>query len=486
MGTKPNVLRYRQIAAAVALACMTPATLLAQDTQVDEEVLVTGSFISRPADRPQPVAVMDQAEIEANQRVSLIEIVRDMPQISSANVVGNWNTPTNSINLRGLGSRSTLVLLNGQRMTIDANAGSQVDINNLAPQIMVERIELLLDGASALYGSDAVAGVANFITRDRFEGLEFNLSSQWAETQTDVPEIVTGGIFGTGSDDSHLVMSFEMTRRDDKLQEEDRFDKARLENGLITALWNPGTFLAAPGAASPGWYRDPYCNQPEIGGTPNENEISDPAGFISGPFCRGLLSLQRTSVPEFTTMTGMAVFTRDFDAGGLETFKIEANYARAESQSSYGTGVPLLALPSVSGTTPILPSTNPGVWEANRIANEKGLVFPIQDYGTVFSRQLSPLDGDGTSLDSYAKQNTYRLAATVDGVFGNSDWDWRVVGTMSQNDQETNVIDTITDRYARALQGYGGAACKWNFVEGAGTDPGVQAGVGNCQYCSIG
>ena len=93
-------------------------------------------------------------------------------------------------------------------------------------------------------------------------------------------------------------------------------------------------------------------------------------------------------------MTGMAVFTRDFDAGGLETFKIEASFARAQSRSSYGTGVPLLALPTVAGQTPILPSSNPGVWEANRIANEKGLVFPIQDYGTVFSRQLSPLDGD--------------------------------------------------------------------------------------------
>jgi iron complex outermembrane receptor protein len=482
MGTKPIALRYKQIAAAVALACVAPASVLAQQTDVDEEILVTGSFISRPADRPQPVSVMDQAEIEANQRVTLVEIVRDMPQVSSANVVGNWNTPTNSINLRGLGSRSTLVLLNGQRMTIDANAGSQVDINNLAPQIMVERIELLLDGASALYGSDAVAGVANFITRDRFEGMEFNVSSQWAETQTDTPEIVTGGIFGTGNDTSHLVMAFEMQRRDDKLQEEDRFDKARLENGLITALWNPGTFLAAPGAASPGWFRDPYCNQPEIGGTPNENEISDPAGFISGPFCRGLLSLQRTSVPEATTMTGMAVFTRDFEAGGLESFKIEANYARAESRSSYGTGVPLLALPAVAGQTPLLPSTNPGVWEANRIANEKNLSFPIQDYGTIFSRQLSPLDGDDASTDSRSLQNTYRLAMTVEGLYGDSTWDWRVVGTFSQNDQEDNVIDTITDRYMRALQGYGGPACKWNFVQGAANDPNVQPGVGNCQY----
>ncbi|HMB74489.1 MAG TPA: TonB-dependent receptor plug domain-containing protein, partial [Gammaproteobacteria bacterium] len=218
MTSKPLGLGYRRLAAAVAAVCAAPGLTLAQETAVDEEILVTGTFIARPADRPTPVSVMDAEEIRANQRISLAEVVRDMPQITSANTTGNWDTPTNSINLRGLGSRSTLILLNGQRMTIDANGQSQVDINNLAPTIMVERMELLLDGASALYGSDAVAGVANFITRDTFEGLEFNVSSQWAETQSDVPEVVLGGIFGTGNADSHLVMSFEMQRRDDKLQ----------------------------------------------------------------------------------------------------------------------------------------------------------------------------------------------------------------------------------------------------------------------------
>ena len=206
---------------ALASACaavLAPPSLMAQDGDI-EEIVVTGSFISRPADRPQPVQILDAAEIRANQRVTLAEVVRDMPQISTANVTSNWQSATNSINMRGLGSRSTLVLLNGQRMTIDANAGSQVDVNNLAPSIMLERIELLLDGASALYGSDAVAGVINFLSRDTFEGLEVNVSSQWAETQTDTPEVVAAGIFGTGDSDSHLVMAFELQRRDDKLQE---------------------------------------------------------------------------------------------------------------------------------------------------------------------------------------------------------------------------------------------------------------------------
>jgi len=487
------IVRYSRLATAVALACATGLSMTARGQQQApdpiEEITVTGSFIARPADRPQPVAVMDAAEIQANQRVTLTEVVRDMPQVTDANTTNNWAFATNSINLRGLGERSTLVLLNGQRITIDANAGSQVDVNNLAPTIMVERMELLLDGASALYGSDAVAGVANFITRDRFEGIEFNVSGQWAETQTDVPEIVASGLFGTAGEDSNLVMAFELQRRDDKLQEEDRFGPERLAYGLQTALWNPGSFNVAGANV---WYADPLCNSAELGGTPGANEFSDPTGYkLPGPnFCRGNLALQRTTIPEQTLMTGMAVFTKDFGDGPLEMLRVEANYARAEAHSSFGTGVPLLALPDVSGTVPILPASNPGVYDAWYRSGGTGSPssgtftngsFPYEAYDQIFSRQLSPLDGDAVSADAKTTQNTYRLLMEVDGIFSDA-WDWRLTGTMSRNDQRDTVLDTITDRYMRAVQGFGGPGCKWNFVDGVGNDPSVQAGVGPCQY----
>ena len=177
----------------------------------------------------------------------------------------------------------------------------------------------------------------------------------------------------------------------------------------------------------------------------------------------------------------MAKTHKDFEAGGLEGFKFEANFARADATSSYGTGVPLLALPSVSGTIPVLPATNPGVIDAA----QRDPTFPLQDYKTVFSRQFSPLDGDAATPDSYSRQNTYRLAATFTGRFGSSsesNFDWRVTGTFSENDQQTDSLDTIIDRYARALQGYGGPACKYNFVQGAANDPNVQPGVGSCEY----
>ena len=123
--SRHNPVRYKRLSAAIAATCAATASAMVWAQEPAQETIrVTGSYIERAADRPQPVAIIDQVEIQANQRVSLVEVVRDMPQITSANTSSNWEAATNSINLRGLGARSTLVLLNGQRMTIDASRGS--------------------------------------------------------------------------------------------------------------------------------------------------------------------------------------------------------------------------------------------------------------------------------------------------------------------------------------------------------------------------
>src|SRR5690606_241957 len=119
-------------------------------------------FLERPADRPQPVTVLDNNALRLEQRGSIAEVFKNLPQsIGSTSTINTQqgginggNSPTATINLRGLGPRATLVPLNGGRQTSDGGFGF-VDINNLTPSIMVERVELLTDGASALYGSDA-------------------------------------------------------------------------------------------------------------------------------------------------------------------------------------------------------------------------------------------------------------------------------------------------------------------------------------------
>ena len=465
-------------AVAFAAAAISASPLIAQDDI--EEIRVTGSFISRPADRPQPVAIMDQEELQANQRVSVVEAIRDLPQISSANTAGNFNLPTNSINLRALGARSTLILLNGQRQTIDANARSEVDVNNLAPGIMIERVELVLDGASALYGSDAVAGVANFITRNNFEGAEISISSQHAMEQSGVPEVLVGGIFGVQGDNMGIVMGVEFLKRPDEMQSQDVFSNERLGMGLITGLANPGTFGSFGIAGNKGgWHADPLCGSPLIGGL-EENVIWDPAGALGfngngyaspgNPFCRMSLSHQRTIIPEIEQLTGMTVVTKQFDSDLLQNLTFETNYTKVASLSSFGTGVPLLAL---TGIGVRVPANNPGVIDAhNRDPN-----FPLQDFNRVFTRQAAPVEGP---LPSIAKQHTFRTSLTLDGLLSDS-WDWRMTGTASWNQQESGSSDSIADRYSRAVAGYGGGNCKANQIKGYENSK-LVPGEGNCEW----
>ncbi|CUI08609.1 TonB-dependent receptor [Massilia antarctica] len=146
------------------------------------KVEITGSAIKRiVTDTPLPVQVVTREEIEKAGVTTAAEL---MARISSnvggltdgASInVGGDQRGFNSANLRGIGTSSTLVLLNGRRMANFASPGddSGVDLNNI-PAAAIARVEVLLDGASALYGTDAIGGVINFITRKDFHGVEMN------------------------------------------------------------------------------------------------------------------------------------------------------------------------------------------------------------------------------------------------------------------------------------------------------------------------
>lgn len=233
---------------------------------------VTGSFLSRPADRPQPLTVLNADELHIAQKQTLAETFKDLPQVvdTSAIVNGNENfvSPATNVNLRGLGARATLVLVNGRRQTIDGNAGldgvTSVDINNVAPAIMIERVEVLTDGASALYGSDAVAGVVNVITRNSFEGIELKTEMQ-SIAETSSNDFTVGGLFGGRGGDTSVVAGFEWSHQE-RMDSEDRYSRERLQAaGLPSAFANPGSFRAvtAPPTAE---FVDPRCGSSQIGG----------------------------------------------------------------------------------------------------------------------------------------------------------------------------------------------------------------------------
>jgi iron complex outermembrane recepter protein len=144
-----------------------------------EEIVVTGSHIRGVENKTNPVIVIDQAQIEQSGYSSTQDIFFSLPQnyaggsttqagfIGAGQLNGDFSS---AINLRGLGASSTLVLLNGHRMA-PAVQGTQVDVSSI-PLSAIERIEILTDGASAIYGSDAVGGVVNIITKKNYDGAD--------------------------------------------------------------------------------------------------------------------------------------------------------------------------------------------------------------------------------------------------------------------------------------------------------------------------
>ena len=169
-------------------AAVTPQTELEDAPVVPqtliEEIVVTGSRIARtPGELAGNLVVLGEEFIQASGEATLERVLRQLPQNlnstseqfgSELNTVRNF-TGGSTVNLRGLGAESTLILIDGKRTGYNGFLGGVTDISKI-PLSMVERIEVILDGASAIYGSDAVGGVVNIITRKDYEGVELDLN----------------------------------------------------------------------------------------------------------------------------------------------------------------------------------------------------------------------------------------------------------------------------------------------------------------------
>jgi iron complex outermembrane receptor protein len=171
--------RSVQLAVAAILAAAGSQSAMAAEDEALSEVVITGSRISRPElGSTTPITVVGAAEIQASGDVNIADVLRTLPQVgisglSSSNT--NFSTAgggINTINLRNLGDNRTLVLLNGRRMVpgYTSSTTNVVDVN-MIPTDFVERVDVITGGASAVYGSEAVSGVVNFILKDKFEGV---------------------------------------------------------------------------------------------------------------------------------------------------------------------------------------------------------------------------------------------------------------------------------------------------------------------------
>jgi outer membrane receptor protein involved in Fe transport len=211
--------RLSKVAAAVAIALGAPILVHGQAPNPElEEVTVTGSRIARPSgmDTPTPVTAVSTAELKQMSAGTLIESLSKLPQffgnIGVDQIVGGQNSGSTNVNLRGVGVNRTLVLLDGRRV-VASNRFGAVDVN-MFPEALLKGTEIVTGGASASYGTDAVAGVVNFLLDTEMEGVKTHLqggeTTRWDGRNWEA-SIAAGHKFG---EKLHVLASFGMTDQD--------------------------------------------------------------------------------------------------------------------------------------------------------------------------------------------------------------------------------------------------------------------------------
>jgi len=249
-----TAIHYALGAGVVAGLAVTAAPVLAQESEevVRDRIVVTGSRIQRDdLDGALPVQVIDRATIEASGQTSVADLLRNQPINSGGSFRPQSGSSAQSfggISLRALGEGRTLVLIDGRRAPTAPNVGSGQDLNAI-PLAAVERIEILSDGASAIYGSDAIGGVVNIITRSDFTGAELMVGiSDPKRRGGDTRE--ASAIFGAAGDRGQIMAGVSNNKRDIVFQR-DREWSAGGASVFSNNFFQPGAgFVNVPGRGS--------------------------------------------------------------------------------------------------------------------------------------------------------------------------------------------------------------------------------------------
>jgi iron complex outermembrane receptor protein len=441
----------------------------APESAVVEALEVTGSYLRDSADLPSPVTVLTREELAKTSRTSLGEFLHADPAFSGSEVftsfgTGLGNSSAASVNLRGLGNRATLILLNGRRSVDSAQPTRDgyvtFDINSILPAIAIARVDVLKDGASAQYGSDAVAGVVNFLTRDDFEGLELKTSARRIAVSGD-SEWLASGIVGARSGRAHVIAAAEYLRRDpfDYLSFPEVADFAA-RNGSLSNFGSPGSFRLIPGqvynasvpaGAADRLVRDPLCGDPRLG----SGNLAGVPSFIGSPTAD-----QQVCLLDATLSRAVIAGARRFNSFVKARYEVsdrlalglEAGYSHESLVRADGFGNPQPELR--------VPASNP--------------YNPFGGDVLFRGRILGPTAGPEDAVQWRASSNTRRLALFADGRLGGAHgWRWNGAVTVSRNESTAARLDVVTTRFANALKGLGGPRC----------DPATGTpGMGSCSY----
>lgn len=387
-----------------------------------EAVSVVGTRIRRKDEvAASPVFTMERSEIEATAAVSVGELLQQLPSVgSSFNSTGSAGTShgSSTVNLRNLGANRALVLVNGRRWVNGAGTRGFrdfVDLNTI-PLAAVERVEVLLDGATAVYGADAIAGVINLITYSTFDGLKFSAYAG-KTTQGDGFTYNQDFLWGKSGEWGSALVSATIASNDEILAGSRDFahtplqglsrnnPEGRFRNSRATGIFGTRAFVA-----------DGNGFRLDVPATDVTNETPDTT--LVGPLDRmGLYTQVRLNLGDSTTLV----------AEGL--------YNTRESSQRFPAATPRIR----GGDGMTIPADHP--------YNPFGVLF--SGTGTSFEI-VRRLDAVGPRINKQ-EVDTTRLAVGLEGSLPNS-WTWNAFYTYAENEATWNSINQIDlDRVALAI-----------------------------------
>lgn len=446
-----------------------------------QTVTVTGSFIAgTPEDAALPVDVITAQDLKLEGNPTVTDLIKNLGPSSGTDgqtnqFASNGLEGTSNVNLRGLGPARTLVLLNGRRQVfspygIGEQAQLFVNTNNI-PSAAIGRLEVLKDGAAALYGSDAIAGVVNFITRDDLDG--FELAGDYQTFEGSDGEYRISGAYGLQGSDYNWVTTVEYQKRTEvPLLEKDWAISTIAENpvGGFSSLSNPGRYVplaVGTGGLTPvGSEVDTGCVA--AGGVINPN-TSAPANQCFFQFTQF-----DNLVEEEEQIKVFSEYNREINGGDfhLEFLYSHIDVPEWKTSPSY---------PPQQLATQFVPASNPG-YQQYILDNPTSTLNPAVSgaVGALFIGRTfgwGGFPGTGGAQEGTREYETLSGSASYAGTYANDvNYDFALSYSRTEGARITN--DTYIAGLTAALSGFGVCA---DPITGA-VPTGAVPGQGGCEY----
>lgn len=440
-----------------------------EDAETIEEVIVTGSYIKGSAtDGASPVEIIDRSTIEDIGATTVADITNYLTvNTGSENNADSFNSGstqgTSNVNLRGLGLSSTLVLIDGRRNTVaasQANDGSVFVDTNSIPTIAIQRVEILKEGAASIYGSDAVAGVANYILRRDFSGLEVDVSQQKTDIGDQTDDRLSF-IIGTEFGENNVVFAMSNLNRSPLSASEvdPKYSQIAFSTfGTSYLIYPPGP-LTGENAIPPSLYTTSVASGPYAGDytileyVPDANCLANngiflpqPASAIGGPggtLC-GFLYGPRFNIVNDEDHTSIYTSLKRTLGNG-----VNLEFDLMQSKVDVNDNPQSPSYPALSYLT-LANIVMPGV---------AGNPF---DYPVLFRGRA--LGSSYPSPNAPREHENDRMSFGLMGTLKNGfDWDFHV--TKSSSSSFIIQPDTSTSKFRHAIDGTGGAPGSWNLFD---------------------